>query len=177
MKLKIDEIPQEGTQVSFEESSWQPAELGQVVAGFKGPVRVDFWLDKQEEGLIQARGRFSADLELICGRCLKNFSQKVRGELNLVFMPRPQGGPSEEVELAGEDMEVSFYGGEEIDLGDALRDELALSLPMAPVCGQDCPGLCPVCGKPRSEGECSCEKDAMDPRWARLAGLKVDKSE
>jgi uncharacterized protein len=177
VKLNIDEIPQEGTRVSFEEGSLRPEELGEVVAGFNGPVRVSFWLDKQEDGLIQAQGEYSADLQLICGRCLETFAQKIKGGLNLVFLPRLQDENPEEVELSGDEMDVSFYSGDEIDLSAALRDEVALSLPMAPLCREDCPGLCPECGKPRSEGACGCEKETTDPRWAKLAGLKLNTSE
>jgi uncharacterized protein len=177
VKLKVDDIPKEGTRVFFEENQWRPEELGEVVAGFNGPVCVDIWLDKQEDGLIQANGEFSADLKLSCGRCLEDFDQKIQGRLNLVFLPQPMEADSDELELTDEDMEVSFYDGGEIDLSEALRDELALSLPMAPLCRPDCQGLCPVCGKPRAEGDCGCENDEQDPRWSKLAGLKMDKSE
>ena len=49
----------------------------------------------------------------------------------MVFLPRPSA-TEEEIHLAQEDMEVCFYDGGEIDLGQAVRDEVSLAVPMGP---------------------------------------------
>ena len=36
--------------------------------------------------------------------------------------------------------------GDLLDLEPVLRDALVLALPLAPLCRQDCPGLCAECG-------------------------------
>ena len=71
------------------------------------------------------------------------------------------------------DLDVIFYSEGELDLSSAIRDELALALPMAPVCKEDCAGLCPTCGNPKSGGSCTCVQKETDPRWAELAKLKI----
>jgi ribosomal protein L32 len=43
-----------------------------------------------------------------------------------------------------------------IDLGPMVRDAIVLELPMAPLCRDDCRGLCPQCGADRNESECGC---------------------
>ncbi len=58
-----------------------------------------------------------------------------------------------------------------IDLGPLVRDAVVLELPMAPLCRDDCAGLCPQCGANRNEGDCGCVAP-RDPRWANLDVLR-----
>lgn len=58
-----------------------------------------------------------------------------------------------------------------LDLDELIGEEILLSFPMRVLCAPDCPGLCPVCGKPRRLGACGCGKKEPDPRWAPLARL------
>ena len=58
-----------------------------------------------------------------------------------------------------------------LDLAPLVRDALVLELPMAPLCRDDCAGLCPQCGANRNEGQCGCVAP-RDPRWANLDVLR-----
>lgn len=58
-----------------------------------------------------------------------------------------------------------------LDVDDAVREALILCFPMRLLCREDCPGLCPVCGKSLKEGPCGCQTKEIDPRWAALAGI------
>ena len=58
-----------------------------------------------------------------------------------------------------------------LDLGELMREELLLSFPMRFLCSDDCPGLCPKCGKPLRHGDCGCPKKEPDPRLAILKTL------
>jgi len=58
-----------------------------------------------------------------------------------------------------------------IDLEPLARDAIVLELPMAPLCREDCLGLCPQCGADRNEGECGCVAP-RDARWANLDVLR-----
>lgn len=78
------------------------------------------------------------------------------------------------MQLGEDELEVAFYEGGEVDLGQALLDELSLTLPMAPLCRPYCPGICPVCGRQLSEGACGCRSQETDPRWAKLAKLEIE---
>jgi uncharacterized protein len=44
-------------------------------------------------------------------------------------------------------------------------------LPLAPLCKEDCQGLCLYCGADRNETPCTCQVPT-DARWATLDGLK-----
>jgi uncharacterized protein len=41
-----------------------------------------------------------------------------------------------------------------IDLGQAVREELALAVEQFPLCREDCKGLCPTCGADLNAGPC-----------------------
>jgi uncharacterized metal-binding protein YceD (DUF177 family) len=64
--------------------------------------------------------------------------------------------------------------GEHIDLAPLTREALLLNLPLAPLCREDCAGLCPRCGADLNAGPCGCGSDERDPRWAILDVLKEE---
>jgi uncharacterized protein len=60
-----------------------------------------------------------------------------------------------------------------IDLEPMVRDALLLELPLAPLCRDDCAGLCPTCGANRNDEPCDCAEAEPDPRWAALRSLEI----
>ncbi len=170
MKVRVEDIPPEGLEVEFEDARMQARDLGPQVAGLAGAPWAQVYLERRGS-LVLARGRYQAQVELECSRCLQRFAQKLAGGLDWAFRP-PDTPRGEEVRLAEDELEVIFYQGGEVDLAQALKDELSLSLPMAPLCRPDCPGLCPVCGKDQQGGPCGCRPKQTDPRWAKLAKLE-----
>ena len=56
-----------------------------------------------------------------------------------------------------------------IDLEQSIIDAVALELPMSPLCSEDCPGLCQVCGIRLAVAEPGHAHELIDPRWAGLA--------
>ena len=58
----------------------------------------------------------------------------------------------------------------ELDLRDALREELLLAVPQFVECRPDCRGLCPECGANLNAGPCGC-RPIRDPRWGPLGDL------
>jgi uncharacterized protein len=100
-------------------------------------------------------------------------------KLLVTFMP-PSEMPSEDEEPANEegtevtegDLDVFPFDGEKVDLEPLFREQFVLAVPFAPLCREDCAGLCPQCGIDRNTGTCSCEKP-IDPRLAALKGLKL----
>lgn len=63
-----------------------------------------------------------------------------------------------------------------LDLDQVIRENLYINIPMRVVCSEDCPGLCPVCGRNLKEGQCSCENENIDPRLAVLKRLQTVKT-
>ena len=52
----------------------------------------------------------------------------------------------------------------QIDLAPMVREDVLLGVPDAPLCRDDCPGLCPTCGADLADGPCGC--DTADARRA-----------
>lgn len=122
-----------------------------------GELTVDFVSQRfLLAGTLSAKGR--AD----CGRCLEEFdcTWEVPVDIQVLLDSGSDEG-------AGDSLVIRQNHGE-VDLRDPLRELLILSFPLAPVCGEDCRGLCPNCGINRNAGECACAEEDYDPRWEGL---------
>ena len=64
--------------------------------------------------------------------------------------------------------EYVSLSGNELDVDEAICEELVLSFPTRLLCSEDCLGLCPKCGKPKRDGDCGCSLKEIDPRLAVL---------
>jgi uncharacterized protein len=140
---------------------------------------------------VLVQSRFRVPLEGQCKRCLKKVRLDEPIDLTLTFVPR-DAAPAEAARRtaahdkdAGEPL-ASFdpetvdeepYSGKTIDLAPALREQILLAVPPSPVCDEACKGLCPTCGKDLNAGDCGCEKTAIDPRWAKLKSIQLEKKE
>jgi len=132
--------------------------------------------------LVQAR--FSVPLTGQCRRCLKSVALDEPVELIRSWVPEPTpAAPARRHEGESEGSfdpalaEEETYAGKEIDLRPAVREQILLQIPAPPLCAEDCKGLCPRCGKDLNEGECGCDRAVMDPRWAALKGIQLEKKE
>ncbi|MBR6918588.1 MAG: DUF177 domain-containing protein [Clostridia bacterium] len=68
--------------------------------------------------------------------------------------------------------DVLFVNESSVCLDAAVAEEAAVRLPPYHLCSDDCPGLCPKCGKKLADGPCGCsEKKEIDPRLKILQKL------
>ena len=101
-----------------------------------------------------------------CARCLA----PIDGVFSLDFERTvTTEGMIDEERLEELEDEYVVLDGHELSIDDTLCEELVLSFPLRLLCREDCKGLCPKCGKPRSEGDCGCPTKEIDPRLAVLA--------
>ena len=154
---------------------YQPEAFTLVGEDFRivAPVRLTARITKDAEK-VRLVGRVQTTLETDCGRCLEPFQVAVDAKLDLMFLPDTGGGAEKaagEKEVREEDVGVSFYADDTIDLGVMMRDEFYLALPMKPLCKDDCKGLCPVCGANRNREACTCRAEWVDPRMESLKKL------
>lgn len=130
---------------------------------------------------VLADGEIRADIELECVRCLTQFDQAVETAFNEQFRQlhdvRSGSDLSEHRELEGDDAvdeidEDAFAIDEshEIDLAEALRQNLVLAIPMTPVCGDDCPG------PPAQKQDQEEEPEQREGQFDVLANLLQDDS-
>ena len=99
------------------------------------------------------------------GRRVQPVPAPARGQLAVgideLFEPHPLDG------------ETYLLDHDCIDLDQVVRDAVVLELPPAPLCRDDCRGLCPICGADRNDTDCDCVEDDDDPRWAALRSLEL----
>jgi uncharacterized protein len=129
----------------------------------------DIYKDKAQFRLV---GRVRTTLELPCSRCVEPFKLAVDSSFALRYLPRSHNVGEGEREVEEDDLSTSFYEDETIDLGQLMREQFYLSLPMKPLCREACSGLCPQCGTNLNRGTCDCRRDWEDPRLAALKALK-----
>ena len=119
-------------------------------------------------------GDLRVDLRGSCSRCLTDYPLSLAREFSLVLAPESELGPGDDDgELADDDLALSYYAGEEIDLAPLVEEQVILGLPTRPLCRTECRGLCPHCGAPLNDGDCGCTVVTHDPRLAILRNLKV----
>ena len=156
----------------FEASAFDiPADDFRVVS----PVAVQAQAYKTG-GKVRLVGRLKATLEVLCSRCLEAMPVPVDAAFDLLFLPVAEAAGGGERELADEDVGVSFYQNDQIDIGEIIREQFYLALPMKPLCRTDCQGLCPICGINRNREVCSCQHAWVDPRLDVLRKIKSTES-
>jgi DUF177 domain-containing protein len=168
MLLDLSRIrtPHEHYAKVYEPSAFAPDADYTVVS----PVSVEFDIHKDKQ-TFRLDGRVKATLELPCSRCLEPFRWEVDEPFELTYEPRPAASAEGEREIEDADFSAAFYDNDEIDLEQLVRERFEMSLPMKPLCREDCKGLCPVCGTNWNRGSCTCTTDWEDPRMAALKAL------
>ena len=169
MQLNLTRYRQPLTHVS---KTFQPAEAGNEGEAYRvvQPVVLDFDLHKDKDR-FRIKGTVRTELELPCSRCLEPYHLPVDAALDVRYLPASELSSDDEREVAEEDVDISYYTDDQIDLIELLREQFYLALPMKPLCREDCRGLCPQCGVNRNTGTCECEPGWEDPRLAPLKGL------
>jgi uncharacterized protein len=125
---------------------------------------------------VRLAGTLQATLECPCSRCLDPLAIRVDSTLDLLFLPAsdavPAGTRDAETGVEADDLGVSFYQDDVLDLSEVVREQLFLAVPMKPLCADACRGLCPTCGVNRNREDCSCNTEWVDPRFDALRRLK-----
>lgn len=121
---------------------------------------------------IDVEGKITADAELNCTRCLTAIDKKLDIPFKTIFVTAEVYTAAKEAELQAEDLDVSVYDGQEIDLTELIREQILLNLPEQVFCKEECKGLCEKCGANRNLIDCKCIENEVDPRWAALKNLK-----
>jgi uncharacterized protein len=137
-------------------------------------LALDVRLESVMEGVLVS-GTAVAPVAGECARCLDPLTDRVEVELTELF-----AYPHTATEESTDPDEVSRVVDDFVDLEPIVRDAVLLALPQAPLCRDDCPGLCPECGGKRAELGAEHRHETMDPRWAalkRFSGSNAEENE
>jgi uncharacterized protein len=126
---------------------------------------------------IDIEGNIKTKASVACGRCLKPLETQFDISFTSSFVPAEFETAETEVEVAGDDLNIEFYSGDEIDLARLVREQIVLNLPQTFLCTPDCLGLCEKCGVNKNEKTCECIEREIDPRLKVLENLIREKKD
>lgn len=179
--IDVDKITEKGLTLDFEEEAASLPVLEEMLrkgeCDFSQPLRGSLRLFHLA-GLIEVEGHFETVVQVACSRCLESFKIPLEGRFALTFareLPEVEGEGGEEVELSADDMGLILFEGDELDLREALQEQVVMALPSRPLCSEDCRGLCPQCGIDLNTGSCDCSAPVVKNKFAALKDFKVEK--
>jgi uncharacterized protein len=144
-------------------------------------VELDIRLESVTEGVLA-----SADIYAIahgeCIRCLDPVEVAIDRKIQELYRYEPTNEKGrkkrrddEDVDLEGtEELQME---GDLMDLEIPIIDAIILTLPVNPLCSDECLGLCPDCGEKWESLPESHAHEVIDARWSGLDGLDFGNSE
>jgi uncharacterized protein len=171
MRIELDKLGEAGGQFAH---AYEPEEIvldEEHVRLTKAPEVVG--RASRSGHRVRLRGRLAARAEVDCDRCLQAVDVPVETDFDVTYVPAADYlAEREAAELQEDDLGLSVFDGEAIDVDELVREQVLLALPTRALCREECKGLCPVCGADRNQETCACEPQEADPRWAALKDLR-----
>jgi len=178
MKVRTEHIKEAVREYSFNEPAESFPVLAEMVAAgecrFTGSVQVALTAGRELDH-YRVEGTVTVPVQLDCSRCLCRFDRTVHSEFTFFFREDSAANHEEEdeVELGEHDLISTCFSGDEIDLLPEIAEQVALEIPLKPLCSENCKGLCPVCGIDLNSGSCSCIIEQKQSKFAALKDFKV----
>ncbi|MFP4687955.1 MAG: YceD family protein [bacterium] len=172
MKINIESLLKKTDNKFHIEECYESEEYGLDIdrARLAGGLEVNGELHHVGDGIIRLRGTYRVKLEINCSRCLKpEIESRFKG-IKGVFVP---SGYEAEVDMEGDEYRAE-YEENSLSLWDILRQDILLSIPMQPLCTDECKGLCPVCGQDLNEKDCGHKTESVDPRLEALKDIEIE---
>jgi uncharacterized protein len=123
------------------------------------PVVVDVVLESLSDG-ITVHGTVRARWVGSCRRCLGPAGGELLADVQELYQRHPV------------DEDAFAFDGDHLDLRPMVRELVIVELPIVPLCGEACRGLCPVCGADRNVERCGHDETPVDVRWSALDVLR-----
>lgn len=160
-----------GSMLTLSETVSSPSRIGLDLIGIDegAPLELDLRIESVSEGVL-VTGTVSGPTSGQCARCLTPVTGHVEIELTELFA-YPDSATDETTDADEVARVGRSRGADTVDLEQPIIDAVGLALPFAPLCGPECPGLCPQCGVALATAEPGHHHDLIDPRWAKLAGM------
>ena len=138
---------------------------------FAGPVSgsVNFSLVGNE---VLARGEVRVCVEAECSRCLQAVSLPLCARICTTYEHNEELRSSTPQYTDSDEEPAVYFDGETISPQPELREAIMLELPLIPICGETCRGLCPVCGANLNTSPCTCRRGAEESESPLKAAMK-----
>jgi uncharacterized protein len=178
VKIVVDQIKDTPLAIHLDE----PVEKFPLLTGMQnenscsiaGKIQGDLTVTREYEN-IRVAGRVTAPLALSCSRCLADFTSFVDTSFTIFYRKEAANASSDEDELELGEMDLisSTYTGDEIDLTHEIEEQVAMEIPLKPLCSEACKGLCHECGIDLNLSSCSCIKEPVSLTFHALKDFRV----
>ena len=111
-------------------------------------------IDEEVEGFVEGKAKvihlnqgvlvqckFTAEVKLICSRCLDTFLFPISFTAEEEFLPISDVSGDSALSSPEQSEEFTIHARNTLDLGELIRQYTLLNLPMKPLCRTDCPGM------------------------------------
>jgi uncharacterized protein len=145
-------------------------------------IEIDARCESVTEGIL-----VTADIYAVahgeCIRCLDPVEMVIDRKIQELYRYEPTDDKGKKSRKRDEDIddldedEVLYVEGEQVNLEVPVLDAIILTLPVNPLCDEECLGLCPDCGEKWELLPEDHAHDVIDARWAGLSGLDLGSSD
>ena len=180
MKIVVDHIQEKPFPKHIEEPAGSFPVLSRMQSEgectFTGPVLGDITAIR-EYGHLRVSGRVSTQVKLVCSRCITTYDAGIDSTFTIIYNKGTslEIDQEEETELNDQDLISATYIGNEIDLTHEIEEQVAMEIPIKPLCNEACKGLCPVCGIDLNHATCSCSSEQTSFKFSALKDFKVSR--
>ena len=140
-------------------------------------IEVDARLESVTEGVL-----ISADIYAVaqgeCIRCLDPVEVVIDRKIQELYRYEPTNEKGRKKLREDEEIDLELQmEGDLMNLEIPIIDAIILTLPINPLCSQECLGLCPDCGEKWESLPQGHAHEVIDARWSGLEDLDFGKSE
>jgi uncharacterized protein len=141
-------------------------------------IEVDARLESVTEGIL-----LSAEIYAVahgeCIRCLDPVEMEVERTIQELYRYEPTNDKGRRKKSEDDDIDLDSddelqMDGDLMNLEIPIIDAIILSLPVNPLCSEECLGLCPECGEKWESLPEDHAHEVIDARWATLGELLGD---
>jgi uncharacterized protein len=122
-------------------------------------VVVDLHLESLTDGIVVV-GQIDVPWHGVCRRCLRPLHEHEISAVDELYQTVVTNPDAFEIV------------GDQLDLTSMVRELALLDAPKAPLCREDCAGLCPECGVDLNNQSCDCVPAQLGSVWDVLDQLK-----
>ncbi|MEN3045657.1 MAG: DUF177 domain-containing protein [Candidatus Hydrothermales bacterium] len=154
MKVFLKELKEGKTPFSYELRGNESEKLFEDSEIKKVHLNVSGWI--QRKGLEYVF-YISVDGEglLACSRCLSEFKFPIKENFTYnILIGKDPSLLKRDYNFTDQDVSTIYVEDYELDTMPLLKEMVLLSLPLKPLCSEDCKGLCPICGVDRNKKDC-----------------------
>lgn len=109
------------------------ARLGAAVESVDGDIRAELEFARDLHGHLTVRGTLKCNVQLLCQRCLQPMPEQVEADVHWGIVWSEEQGKA-----LPKDLDPVVQDSDELNLYEALEDEILLNLPMVAYHEQEC---------------------------------------